>query len=345
METFELTDFNLNDQIDLKELCGFFKIMRSDDRRLVLMMDAEYGMNDPDSPTPTRFVNTDAALGFVLDIGIRREKMLTYHDLYMGRQLVAPSQSSREVSQKDFDPKLLEKIDSAIHSNFHSGDMPKEIAAIRMNHLLNTYNDARLLFPNFYQDSYLSLMRILDAAVMAKRRFDFAASVASISPDINREIYEKIAAVGGLAPRLKIAKDLFDACFEKAKTWPCASKMAALDQYGQMVFSCFYSAYQYRSKFVHQGLPFPDIVKESLYLQDESGMAYLHPAMGTSYIKIFRPGGLEDGDTIDMHHVIDETDPDEMQRFQDNTYFQLIPTWHFVKRIVRVALTNKIESL
>jgi hypothetical protein len=50
--------------------------------------------------------------------------------------------------------------------------------------------------------------------------------------------------------------------------------------------------------------------------------------------------GLREDDLIDMHEVIGT---EESVDFKDK-YYQLLPTWNFLKQIVRQALINKINS-
>lgn len=344
-EVYELTEFNIEGKIDLQEKCGLFRIERSEDGRLTLICDSDYGLIDTEKPSPGKILDIESVLSFILDIGIKKEKQLVYNGYYFGHKLIRSTQSEKIISQENFDGELLEKISTITNGLYQSGDSTKEAEAMQITHILNIYNNARLLFPNFYEESYLSLMRILDALGGAVGRYSFAAFVANISPQLNREIYDKVAAVGSLVSRLKIAKDLFQSCLANAKKdkrlAACEKQMAALDKYGEFIFACFYSAYEYRSKFVHIGFPFPNTVKSTWGLETESGTAYLSAALGTSHMKIYRPGGLEDGDLVDIHATI--SDPAEFQNFQEK-YFLLLPTWHFLKRIVRVGIINKIET-
>src|ERR1700720_3192472 len=102
-ESCQLVDFNIQGQIILSEKFGLIKLLRSEDGLLILVGDANYGRIDQENPSPASFANPDSILGFVLDIGIQREKRLTYgHGFYFGTKLTQ-QQSSRIVSQKDFD--------------------------------------------------------------------------------------------------------------------------------------------------------------------------------------------------------------------------------------------------
>lgn len=341
--SFELTEFNLEGQITIDEF-GIIKIIKSEDGRLVLICDDDYGLIDQKNPTPANIGYTDATLGFILDIGIQREKHLTYGSgFYFGTKLME-TQSMKKISQANFDQVLFKKIGDCINGYFQSNNSEKEITALKMHHLLTAYNNSRLLFPNFYNDSFLGLMRIIDTLCLAQRAFDFATSVALISPELNREIHKKLSTVEAYRSRIKIAENVFDECLLKAQSgkFNCTAKMASLDQAGKIVFSCFFSAYQYRNKFVHQGLPFPDIVKESLGLENDAGTAYLHPAVGSSLVKIFRPTGFQDGDSIDIHNIV--FDSDEAENFKKK-YFVLIPTWYFLKQMTRAMIIKEVNTL
>lgn len=337
-ESWKLTNFNLDGQINLGNKFGLVKIMRSDDGTLTLIGDAKYGVIDQEKPSAASFIRPDSILAFVLDIGIQKEKMLSRgHGFYFGIRLIR-EQSQRVISQKDFDDNLFEKIGSLIDSYSRSGDKLKETEAIRLQLLFDTYNDARLLFPNFYAESYLTLMRIIDAIGVTRGGCDFTTFVATISSELNQDIYQKLDRI--YKDRVKKAIELFDACLiEVSKNkWKCYNEMTKFDVAGKVIFACFYSAYQYRNKFVHIGFPFPDTVKDSIGLEDDSGTAYLNPALGVSWTKIYRPDGLQEGDLIDIHQVVSG---EEAEKFKD-IYFQLLPTWYFMKRLTREALLNHI---
>jgi hypothetical protein len=115
--------------------------------------------------------------------------------------------------------------------------------------------------------------------------------------------------------------------------------MEKFDDPAKVIFSCFYSAYQYRNKFVHIGFPFPDTVKESWGLEDGSGTAYFHPALGISWSKVYRPKvGLQEGDSIDVHEIVGAEFADDFK----NKYFKLLPSWYFLKTLTREALLKKV---
>ncbi len=346
--SFELTEFNLGSKkIDLNEKCGLVKIFRSDDGKLSLVVDASFDLIAWDVDVDIKFARIDSLLGFVLDIGIQREKQLTHGDgFYFGTKLIRSPQSTKEILQEDFDDELLEQIYTKINDYYQSGDNSKELNAIKLTHLFDAYNSARLLYPNFYNDSYLALMRILDSISNGWSGYDFAMNVANLSNDWNREIYEKIRKIGSYRSRIVIAENLFSDCLKlaKVKKWKCFSTMARFDKHDRFVFACFYSAYQYRSKFVHQGFPFPSIGKVFVDLEKDDGTAYLGQSVASAHMKSFRPGGYQEGDDIDIHEVISLVTPKDVDKFK-NVYFLLMPTWHFLKRVVRLALMEEIKKL
>ena len=84
-------------------------------------------------------------------------------------------------------------------------------------------------------------------------RFDFATFVAQLSYDLNKNIHDKLKALEAYRGRLDIAINLFNSCLEIARerNWACSDEMESFDDSTKIIFSCFYSAYQYRNKFVH----------------------------------------------------------------------------------------------
>lgn len=341
IDSFELTEFNLAEDINLGEKFGLIKITRSEDGRLILVRDGNYGLISGTTPTVATISDLDASLGFVLDIGIRKEKALTSgHGYYFGLKLVKSIQSEKKVTQADFDALLLDKIVSTIDAKYHSRYSSSQRKALQINHLLNAYNEARLLYPNFYTNSYLSLFRILDAFSKAKGRYDFAIWASKVSSDLNREIYKKVSDMEVMKSKLQLIDSLFPRLLTEAPRG-MRSAMNSLSRYGKFIFVCFYSAYQYRSKFVHQGFPFPRIVLESFEL--EKGTSYLSSSFGEAHIKIFRPDGLQDGDTVDIHKAIRLRPGETLQDYKD--FFLLLPSWHWLKRLTRAALIKEVEKL
>lgn len=344
LSSYELTDFNLQGHIKLGEKLGLVKLMRSEDGRLILVAEDNYERVNATEPIPNRVSKIDDILATVLDIGIRREKRLTFSGgFYFGTKLTQV-QSNKVVEEKDLDLGLMEDMDSKLQAYYQSGDTLREIAAVKLSNLLEAYNNARLLFPSFHNESYLGLMRVLDALASVRGSCDFAVFVALASPALNTAIHGKILAIEGYADRIKISEQIYTEWLAKANAqkWSCKDKMAAFSGPDRFVFSCFLSAYQYRNMFVHNGMPFPWTVIDTWGLGNDSGTAYLHPALGTSFSKVFRPTGYQEGDSLDIHCIV--PDPKEEKAFKDQ-YFLLLPTWHFLKTVTRSTLISAITSL
>jgi hypothetical protein len=338
---WQLLDFNLDGQIGLSDKHGLVKLCKSEDGTLMLVTNNTFRTIDHTKPTPLTFAKADSVLGFVLDIGIQRIKELTLgHGFYFGRPL-SGAQSRKPVSQAQYDDAMFDKIMTSINDEFQSGDRSRATRVIRSQLLIDAYNDARLLFPNFYSDSYLSLLRIVEATCRSERAIDFGTRAASISPSLNKTIADKIIAVAAYGEKIEKASDLYATAEKKArdKAMPCHKQLAALDPAGQLIFACFFSAYQYRSKFVHIGFPFPPTVKTAFGIEDDAGTAYLDPSLGFNWVTIMRPDVPKDSDLVDLHEVIE---PKVLKTFRD-TYFHLLPTWHFMKIFAREALRRHLK--
>jgi hypothetical protein len=338
---WQLLDFNLEGQIGLSDKHGLVKVCKSEDGTLMLVTNSTFRMIDHTKATPLTFAKADSVLGFVLDIGIQRTKELTLgHGFYFGRPVSVP-QSRRLVTQAQYDDAMFDKIMTSINKEFQSGDRSRTTSAIRSQLLIDAYNDARLLFPNFYSDSYLSLLRIIEATCRSERAIDFGARAASISASLNKAVADKITAVAAYADKVKKASDIYATAEKKArdKGMSCHKQLAALDAAGQLIFACFFSAYQYRSKFVHVGFPFPPTVKTSFGIEDDAGTAYLDPSLGFNWVTVMRPEAPKDSDLIDLHEIIE---PKVFKKFKDE-YFHLLPTWHFMKMFTREALRQHLK--
>jgi hypothetical protein len=120
--------------------------------------------------------DSDPILGFVLDIGIQRMKMLTLGNGYYFRKAMRSPLSRRKVAQADFDGNGFDWITRLIDTSYQSADRGKVTNAIRCHHLLETYNYARVLYTNFICESYLSLLRIIEAVAGTTGSYEFALS-------------------------------------------------------------------------------------------------------------------------------------------------------------------------
>lgn len=338
--SYELVNFALEGRINLGEKRGLMSICRSDDDHIILFCDEPYSSPSSTEATPVSATDIDAALGFVLDIGIRRTKLLARGGFYFGLASTQV-QSLRKITQADFDATLFDKLVSALDRHYQSGNSESESFAIRTNYLLQAYNNSRLLYPSFPNESYLGLLRIVDAIGRGWTADEFALSAAEISQVFNREIYEKVAGVAAYQRRVDIAEQVFARRSNKIVTG-LVTRMQSLGKCDRLTFSCLYSAYQYRNKFVHYGLPFPQTVTQMIDRIEDSGVNYLNPALGISFLKRLSPHGVQPGDVFDFHAVVENAQ--QVTEFKDN-YFQLLPTWHFLKRITREAILGELKKI
>jgi hypothetical protein len=131
-ESYELSPFQLEGQIKLDEKRGLIKICHSGDGHLILFCDAQYALFSQTEVTPLRIADIDAALGFVLDIGIKRIKRLASGGFYFGETLTQ-SQSDKKVDQSNFDATVFERFVSLLDRHYQSGDPAR---ALRNSYLL-----------------------------------------------------------------------------------------------------------------------------------------------------------------------------------------------------------------
>lgn len=345
-EYYELLRFELEGQIDLGEKRGLIKIGRSEDDHIILFCNALYSSPSLTEATPLNVADLDAVLGFVLDIGIRRTKWLTRDGFYFG-MVRDPAQSLRKVKQSDFDATLFDKLVWTINRHYQSGDSKSESLAVRTNYLLQAYNNSRLLFPNFHNECYLGLLRIIDAITKSWGADEFAISAAEISPVFNSEVYEKVAGIAAFRERrLDVAEQVFSKRLEclhrRKKASALVDRLQVLTNPARLIFSCLYSAYQYRNKFVHYGLPFPYTLTLVFDPEEDTGTNYLNPVEGISFRTKISPRGVQPGDVFDFHEGVE--DAGKAAEFK-NSFFRLLPTWHFLSRLARKAIVNELERI
>ena len=155
-------------------------------------------------------------------------------------------------------------------------------------------------------------------------------------------MYEKVAGVAAYRQRrLDLAEQVV--ATRCSENYFLRERIQSLDKQARFTFSCLYSAYQYRNKFVHQGLPFPQTVTHTTELAEDSGINYLNPAEVISLRKRLSPGGgVQAEDLFDIHSVVADTE--EAAEFRD-LYFKLLPTWHFLKRVAREAILIEFKKI
>jgi hypothetical protein len=342
LSSWQLTSFNLKGEIVLgEERFGLIKIYRSDDGMVALLGNDDAILSGPGKPIRLDFAAPDPILGFTLDTGIRRTKALTKgNGFYFGSHMLRPT-LTRPITQDDFNARRFAWLTDAINNGFQHTDKIKVTDAIRCHHLLEAYNDALLMHAQFASESYLALLRIIEAVVGSSGGRPFAFGSAQISRALNAHVLMKLRTVDAYKERIDQATGLFAAESTKPDLKQHTAAISGFDDAAKVVFACMLSAYRYRNKFMHIGFPFPSTVTETVGAADDSGMTYLHPSTGLKWPRYLRHEGLEINDLIDMHEHIE---PSEMQAFQE-TYFHLLPTWHFLKTYAREALVKKVEAL
>jgi hypothetical protein len=340
-ESYELTGFNLTGHIPISRL-GLLKIMRAEDGRIMLITETDLTSS---SAGPRRLPITpiDSALALVLDIGINREMQLCSDGFYWGKRLT-PAQSMKKISADDFDGDLLDEISRNIESNYQASDKKLVARALKCKYLLDAYNNTRLLFPRFLSESYLGLIRILNAVFDGQKKGELCVSVVELCDSLAQDVYKKVSAVNGFAERLSIAESLFKECSDLAERdrWGCTNALKGFLEHQRFMFACLFAAYEYRNKFIHQGFPIPEQAKESWGVEDGLGTAYLHPSLSTGFMKVYRSGGMNDEDYVDIHAVF--ADDEEAEKAFKERYYPLLPTWHFLKTVTRHVLINYIRS-
>ncbi len=352
-DSFELKNFNCEDQINLDQEFGYLKIMRSDDNLLTLIEDSEYKKIDQSKTTFSDYFNRESALGFVLDIGIEKIKYLSRgSSFYFGTKL-KNNNENKKITQKDYDKDLFAKIGNSFRKGFQSGDSDKEIQVIKFQNILGIYNNACLLFPGFHSESYLNLMRIIDTIADIKygKGIDFAIFVTEISDKINKDVFISITNLDALKNRVEVSNKIFNyqlkllvdnnnknKNIKKEKVIDTMNNFKAEDK---LMFSLFFSLYQYRNQNVHKGFPFPDIIKDSFKTECNKDVPYISFASGQSWARYNRPNeNMKEEDFIDIHESLKSI----KNVFKDQ-YFILLPTWYFLKKIARQAILNQLNKL
>ncbi|MCK9352147.1 MAG: hypothetical protein M0P76_05160 [Candidatus Pacebacteria bacterium] len=340
-DSWELTKFNLDGNIIINKY-GILKIRKSDDGVIVLITDSNYlklGKNN----SKNKISDPDSALAFALDIGIQKKRKLTTSGFYDGGSM-KNEKSNKVISSKNYNAGEFELINKRINSLFSKTETEGD--AFKLKNIFDIYNNAHLLRQNFYSESYIDLMRILDSLFSAINGVDFALKCCSVSAQFNKEVFERVNngnTVGKERTNSSshVLKYILDNKLNTKSNEQHKEKLENMTEEGKFVFSCLYSAYQYRNVWIHRGFPFPIPMT---YTDD-----YFSLSMGQSFARFIRDTGYEKKDLIDIHETIPKAIPKGKRGHEHEVemwgkMYLLLPTWYFMKEIVRVAIIKELNK-
>lgn len=338
--SYELTDFNLVGSIRLDGKLGLVKIHRAPDGKLVLLREIRYTTKS--THQLNRLGDALDLLSFIMDVGIRAERELTFGAGHYSGRPMPNSRSVSPVTQSGFAIEQLEQYDQVIQAAFQSSSRRETSWALKMSSLLQTYNNAQLLYPSFPSESYLNLMRILDAIFhqsdQVQGSLDFALRAAEVSIDLNNRIYKRICKIGSYKDRVTAAKTQARQIEDRFTQAKKKARVKSLNAAGKFVLVCMHSAYEYRNKYIHVGFPLPRSIIDMFHGGEKSGMRYLSPVLG---ISISKTVDFQDEGIVDQHEALG--DDLIAHRFREER-FVLLPTWYFLKELTREAISVELRT-
>jgi len=322
-----------NGTIDLKGKAGLIKIRQIEDTGEVIL-DTDNTFNKVGS----NYFNVLSLLSLFLNKGFKIEKTLTFNGFYLPLQLFP---RSIPLSGDNYNPVLFENYYKKINILCSSNITRVYQKGTKIKNMLSIYNNSFLMLPNFYDESYLNLIRILDFHRFPKNSDSFFfpdKTIRILSRRFVKEIYKRIQKNDLYENHhIPTALKLFNKIQNQIR-----AKVVNYNLYNTDAIKFFYIVlyvlYQYRNKFVHDGFPFPGKIKYQ-HTGDLDTINYFDISVGESHITGYNPY-----QGFDIHMGLNQSFEKEKGR-EFKRFYLLLPKWYFLNQIVREVIFCHLKKL
>lgn len=348
MNNYLLNLKNLKENIDLKSKAGLVCIRRAmagSDEVILVADDRFNDVNQTFKPLPL--------LTLFLNKGIDIKAQITHGDSY------TPYPFDYEIGLldgKNYDEQKFEQFFSKLNALCKSKTTQINRKGRKIANLLHIYQNAHLLIPKFYDESYLNLLRILDAQaqIETSNAILFPNWIIKIllkgSKKFMKKIFQDIASIKVFQiEHLPLAMKLFKSK-KKEFSKPQFAQHITLSNYSEdcmkFLYSILYVLYEYRNKYIHEAFLLPHKIQARPRRNELEGLSYLDASFGESHMLTYDPE--KGSESIDVHKILRQTKKKGSKKptgkdFQD--YYLLLPTWHLLNLIVRRVLFYRLNNL
>lgn len=318
-----LLNNNLKDQdliLDCKK-SGLIKIRKISNTNEVVL-----DVYDNFMKVGNNYFNSIDLLSYFFNIPICLEKYLTYSGNYVPINLRQKRNLIKSIDS--FNSDLFDKYFLELNKMCSSKDKKLYKNGRKIDDILRIYHNAQKLFPEFYEESYLNFIRILDVIVKGNGAVDFSDKIIkkidkkfikkNLS-QIDRKYYKE---------HIRYSKILFNCKGKSPK-----NKLFYNEEDKKIFYSMLWSAYEYRNKEIHNGFKLPNKIKE--YYE---GFSILGISRGESHIMDYENGIFQD-----IHNEL----PNRTKRGYRNykKYYLLLPSWYFLNKVVRQFINKELSKI
>lgn len=278
-------------------------------------------------------------LSYYFDVPINLEKRLTYSGSYIPLSL----KQSRILIRKNnnFDSNKFDEYFIKLNKMCSAADKKIFKKGVKISNILHIYQNAQKLFPEFYEESYINLIRILDLIVEAGNARQWSnCIVKKTSKYFIKENFSKLDKKK-YKEHIYYANKIF---ISKSKS-PCPkntrrspNNISFYDNECKKIFySILWCVYEYRNKWIHNGFKFPYKIKEYFKNFDILGIS-----LGEGRILDYENSIFQD-----IHEELSKTKKWKGKRYLRNykKYYLLLPTWIFLNKVVRYFIDKELIKI
>ncbi|MDO8592726.1 MAG: hypothetical protein Q7R92_03075 [bacterium] len=337
-----INEIGENQYIDLKGKAGLIKIQKNEDtKEVIIYTDEQFGS------VGQSHCDVMALLSLFFNKGIELTRVLTFGNGsdYYPQEL---NKYSIKISKEGYDDKLFEKYFIRINNLCSSSNTNKNRKGKNLANLLSIYKNALLLYPKFSEESYLDLIKILDAQRHKKDSgvWSFPEKVIPIlSKKFVRSFYKEIRKIEYFRTcHIDIANKFFSKNYIKIKNAVKNISVYSAEEY-KFMYAVLFSLYEYRSKNIHDGFMFPSKIKGIYKGNGNEPLNYLDGSFGEGYMIESEPFK-----SVDIHKCLnmryENIKGRNRKNFRDyKKLYLLLPKWNFLNLITREVIFYHLKRL
>lgn len=347
MDGSYLTNINKisNDFINLGNVAGLIKLQKVETGEVILYTDdnfREAGMNH---------VEALSLLSLFFNQGIETTSFLASDGGYYPQKF---NNYPVVINNDGYDKKIFEEYFKKINKMCSSHNTNINRKGRNISNMLSAYRKALLLYPKYYEESYLNLVRIVDANRPSMKKdsnsWIFPHKAISVLPKrFVNSFYNKLIVA---SEKIKYIKEehinVALKFFIKNKEF-ISGKVKNIQIYKESSFKFLYAVlfacYEYRNKYLHDSFPFPK--KITSFHRDEGNkpLNYLGGSFGEGYCVSTDPFK-----SIDIHKCLNiSSENKKFKRTKRNIrsydkLYILLPTWYLLNLITREVLFYQLKK-
>lgn len=338
-----ITDIPSDRYIDLKGKVGLVKIQKNrDTEEVILYTDDSY------MKPPLNHCDSMAILSLLFNRGIELTRRLSYGADYYPEDINKFSVKLSKDHISQYDPELFEKVHNVINSLCSSSNTNRNRKGRKLVNLLSIYKNALLMYPKFAEESYLNLVRILEAQRNNGNTsaWHFPDKTIPLLPKaFISKFYIEIQKIDYFKTvHIKSAIKFFSRNSNIIK-----NSVKNYADYGKgelkLMYVVLFALYEYRNKYIHEGFQFPHKITGYYEGNGNEPLNYLDGSLGEGFAV-----NTEPFESKDIHKVLNAKLENKRGRKKRDyrsyeILYKFLPKWNFLNQITREILFYHIKKL